>query len=131
MAKERPNPFLSFVRALSSGVTCETASDGELLERYRTRGDEAAFASLVVRHGGMVMHLCRRTLSTAEDAEDAFQATFLALARKARSMRAEPSVTGWLFTVGYRAAQKARVVAARRLPCGPFVAALPVVRDGA
>src|SRR5499425_505496 len=73
--------------------------DGELLERFATRRDEAAFAALVWRHGPMVLATCRRVLRHAQDAEDAFQATFLTLARKAASVRKREAVGSWLYKV--------------------------------
>ncbi len=91
------------------------ASDGRLLEQFRTQRDEAAFAALVERHGPMVLAVCRRVLRHTHDAEDAFQATFLVLARKARDVGKEASVGSWLYKVAYRLALRARDDAARRL----------------
>ena len=91
-------------------------SDAELLEHY-TRGDdaEAAFETLVVRHGPAVLRACRRVLADPNDAEDAFQATFLILARRAdsRSIGRPDSLGQWLQGVALRVARKARVAAAR------------------
>jgi RNA polymerase sigma factor (sigma-70 family) len=89
-------------------------SDAQLLERFVTAGDEAAFELLLWRHGAMVLRLCRRILRHEQDAEDAFQATFLALARKGRSVGRRGSVGGWLYTVAYRAALTARARTGRR-----------------
>lgn len=83
-------------------------SDAELLERYSRTTDEAAFELLLWRHGPMVYGVCRRMLRRAEDAEDAFQATFLALVRKAASVRRGASVGAWLYQVAYRVALRAR-----------------------
>jgi RNA polymerase sigma factor (sigma-70 family) len=89
-------------------------SDGELLACYVARRDEAAFEALVRRHGPMVLGVCRRVIGNAHDAEDAFQATFLVLVRKAASIGKRDAVGNWLFGVAYRAALKARSVARRR-----------------
>src|SRR5437879_5337000 len=74
-------------------------ADSELLECYISRGDEEAFEALVRRHGPMVLGVCRRILRNEADAEDAFQATFLVLVRKACSIRPRGMVSNWLFGV--------------------------------
>src|SRR5262245_46473131 len=89
-------------------------SDGELLDRFVTRHDNGAFETLVRRHGPMVLRTCRRALGNMHAAEDAFQATFLVLARKAASIRNRGSVGGWLYEVAYHLAIRARADAARR-----------------
>ncbi|WP_406693954.1 RNA polymerase sigma factor [Singulisphaera sp. Ch08] len=92
-------------------------SDGQLLERFTTQSDEdaeRAFAALVHRHGPTVLRVCRGVLRDTHDAEDAFQATFLVLAGKARSIRQRNSVGSWLYGVALRVSSEMRFVAARR-----------------
>jgi len=88
-------------------------SDGELVRCFAKSRDEQAFAALVRRHGPMVFSVCRRTLGHVHDAEDAFQATFLVLARKANAVRPD-GVSRWLYGVAVRVANKARVRRSRR-----------------
>src|SRR5262245_17051337 len=89
-------------------------ADGQLLARFAAARDEGAFEALVRRHGPMVLSVCRRVLRHEQDAEDAFQATFLILARKAASVVKRESVGSWLYAVAYRAALQARAASARR-----------------
>jgi RNA polymerase sigma factor (sigma-70 family) len=92
----------------------DNLSDAHLLDRFRTHQEEAAFTALLGRHGPMVLGVCRHLLRHEQDAEDAFQATFLVLARKAASIREGPSLASWLHGVAYRVALRARRDAARR-----------------
>jgi RNA polymerase sigma factor (sigma-70 family) len=89
-------------------------SDGALLEAYVKRRDESSFKALVHRHGGMVLGVCRRILRNEADAEDAFQATFLVLVRKAASVRPRGMVSNWLYGVAHNTALKARAMNHKR-----------------
>jgi RNA polymerase sigma factor (sigma-70 family) len=100
-------------------------SDAELLGRFLARHDEAAFEVLVRRHGAMVLGVCRRVLGHAQDAEDAFQATFLILVRRAAAIRKRDAVGHWLYGVAYRTALEARAAAARRHATEKQVSHLP------
>jgi RNA polymerase sigma factor (sigma-70 family) len=91
----------------------EPAGDADLLTRVIAGRDEAAFAALVRRHGPMVLTVCRRVTGHEQDAEDAFQAAFLVLARKATAVRPRGQVGNWLFGVACRVARKVRARAAR------------------
>ncbi len=98
--------------ALLSGK--EGPSDAQLLESFLVRRDEVAFEALLRRHGPMVLGVCQRVLRNVHDAEDALQATFLVLARKASSIRSRQVVASWLYGVAYRTAMKARGMNAKR-----------------
>jgi RNA polymerase sigma factor (sigma-70 family) len=92
----------------------ERASDGQLLERFIFHRDETAFTDLVHRYGTLVLGVCQRVLCDTHQAEDAFQATFLVLVRKARILDRSGPLGNWLYAVAYRTATKARMTAARR-----------------
>ncbi len=94
--------------------TVSGLSDAQLLERFKVRRDDAAFAALVNRHGPMVLAVCRGILRDRHDAEDAFQATFLVLARKADSLWVGESLGGWLHRVSHRIATEASRRSSRR-----------------
>jgi DNA-directed RNA polymerase specialized sigma24 family protein len=89
-------------------------TDVQLLEQFVARRDAAAFEVLVWRHGPRVLAVCRHVLRHAHDAEDAFQATFLVLVKKAASIGRGQSVGAWLSRVAYRVALRAKVLAERR-----------------
>jgi RNA polymerase sigma factor (sigma-70 family) len=92
-------------------------SDRELLDRFHRLHDQEAFEQLVRRHGPMVLNVCRRILVHAHDAEDAFQATFLVLVRKAGSLRNPELLANYLYGVAYRVARKTRTRIARQTQC--------------
>src|SRR5262245_9842382 len=92
----------------------EDESDSQLLEQFAARQDEAAFATLMQRHGPLVLSVCRRMLSDLDEVDDVFQATFVVLVRRAASLRREGSLGSWLYGVAYRIALKARARGARR-----------------
>jgi DNA-directed RNA polymerase specialized sigma24 family protein len=99
MTDGRFQDVLRHVSALATARMVAALSDGELLGRFAGARDEAAFAVLVERHGPMVHRVCRRILGHPQDAEDACQATFLVLVRKAASIRRHASAASWLFGV--------------------------------
>jgi RNA polymerase sigma factor (sigma-70 family) len=122
----------SILHALTQHASTQL-TDGQLLGRYVTTRDAAAFETLVGRHGPMVLGVCRRLLPTLHDAEDAFQATFLVLVRKATTIKPRDAVGSWLYGVAYRAAQKVRVAGARRRSKEVQVAQMPepnTIADG-
>jgi RNA polymerase sigma factor (sigma-70 family) len=106
--------MLRRVRSCTGGDDVAVVSDAELLRRFQSLGDEAAFELLVWRHGPMVLGVCSRILHDLHAAEDAFQATFLTLARKAASIGVRDAVPGWLYTVARRIALAARTRYASR-----------------
>jgi RNA polymerase sigma factor (sigma-70 family) len=114
MAKGHLDKVVGHLRVLVGGRADEDQTDGQLLERFVSCKEEAPFAALVQRHGGVVLGVCRRVLGDEHDAEDAFQATFLVLAKKAGSIRKRASVGSWLYGVAYRIALREKARAARR-----------------
>jgi RNA polymerase sigma factor (sigma-70 family) len=117
MQGESSRDVLRHLRTLYRCGVVGSLSDEQLLDRFAAHRDETAeeaFAELVQRHGPMVLGVCRRILGDAHDAEDAFQATFLVLARKAGSVLRREKVANWLYGVAVRTAREARARSARR-----------------
>src|SRR5262249_16565435 len=114
MTPTTPALVLRRLRELGTGKDARTAPDHQLLDRFANAREEAAFEALVRRHGPLVLGVCRRVLHQEQDAEDAFQATFLVLARKAGSISKRAAVGNWLYRVAYHMALQARKKAAVR-----------------
>jgi RNA polymerase sigma factor (sigma-70 family) len=114
MATDQPTYLLQHLRLVAAATRADNASDRELVDCFVADRDDTAFAVLFRRHGPMVHSLCRRVLGNEQEADDAFQATFLVLARKAHSLRAQDTISSWLYGVAYRTALKARSSAVRR-----------------
>jgi RNA polymerase sigma factor (sigma-70 family) len=114
MANTQAKLVLRHIRDLVGIESTSPLSDQQLLQRFGAQRDQAAFEALVRRHGSLVAGVCRRVLGNLHDAEDAFQATFLVLARKAASIRQSESVGGWLYRVAYHVAVQARARASSR-----------------
>jgi RNA polymerase sigma factor (sigma-70 family) len=111
------SPTSSVIGELRKAVLRREAadlSDGQLLDCFLSHGEEAAFEALVRRHGPMVLGVCRRVLRHSHDAEDAFQATFLVLMRKAASIHKRETLGAWLYGVAFRIAVRAKTMTARR-----------------
>jgi RNA polymerase sigma factor (sigma-70 family) len=114
MSAIRVGVILRHIRKIVTVSPVDAESDRELLGRFACQRDEAAFATLVRRHGPLLLGVCRRVLANEHDAEEIVQATFLILARKAGSLGWRESVGPWLYQVAYRLAVRARMAAARR-----------------
>jgi RNA polymerase sigma factor (sigma-70 family) len=114
VAGRNANVVLAHLRKLTAARATHALSDRELLDRFLAECDEAAFAALVERHGAMVLGICRRVLRHAQDAEDACQAAFLVLARKAGSIRKKESLASWLHGVAHHVATNLKRDLSRR-----------------
>jgi RNA polymerase sigma factor (sigma-70 family) len=108
------NAAVRYLWTLFEAETVAGLSDGQLLDRFVARGEAASLEALVRRHGPMVWGVCRRVLRDQHDAEDAFQATFLVLARRAAAIMPRERVGNWLYGVAYQTARKARATRAKR-----------------
>src|SRR5262249_30215798 len=108
------NTVLCQLHRLAGGPAGGGVTDAQLLSRFVSRRDGAAFELLVRRHGPLVWSVCRRILGNSHDAEDAFQAVFLVLVRRAASLERTVPLSAWLHTVACRVALRARENASRR-----------------
>lgn len=118
------------IRSLYASGSASGADEADLVRRFVARRDEAAFAALVARYGPMVMAVCRRRLDRSSDADDAFQATFLVLARKAAALRDPGRLGPWLHGVALRVARRARREALRRAAREGQAAPIPEIPAG-
>jgi RNA polymerase sigma factor (sigma-70 family) len=114
MAASTLSTVLQHIRRIVSHPSGESLTDIQLLDEFRANKNQTAFAVLVKRHGPMVWGVCHHVLQHHQDEEDAFQATFLVLARKAASIRKKKALASWLHGVAYRMAMNAKRSAARR-----------------
>src|SRR5947208_3311556 len=106
-----PIPALA---AVARALDPDPPADADLLARFVETRDEAAFAELLRRHGPVVLGVCRRVLADPHAADDAFQAVFVVLARKADTIRPPGRVGAWLYGVAVKTATKAKIMAAKR-----------------
>jgi DNA-directed RNA polymerase specialized sigma24 family protein len=125
MATSPMAEFLQQLRGTASLPAGAAMTDGELLEGFVMRRDEAAFAALVRPHGPMVWGVCRRVVRSSQDAEVAFLATFLVLVRKAASVVPREMVANWLYGVAHQTALNARASAACRATRERQVTSMP------
>jgi RNA polymerase sigma factor (sigma-70 family) len=121
------NGFMQTLRRVAERQSLADQSDAQLLECFVVKREQAAFEVLVRRHGNMVLSVCRRQVRNSHDADDAFQATFMTLARKANAIRGSDAVGAWLYKVALRIAIRARARAGRRASCEERVSNLAEV----
>jgi RNA polymerase sigma factor (sigma-70 family) len=114
VATGQSNRVVRYLRGIALRQSCAVLTDGQLLERFLNQRDDASFESLIQRHGPMVLGVCRRVLRNEADAEDAFQATFLVLVRKAASIVPRGMVGNWLYGVAHNTARKAKAMNSKR-----------------
>jgi RNA polymerase sigma factor (sigma-70 family) len=132
MIRKRCGTVFKDVQTLYGSGVQGASSDAELLGRFVDRLDESAeasFAALLARHGPMVLRVCRSVLRSDQDAQDAFQATFLILVRRAASVRNRASIGSWLYGVAMRISVRARATDARRRKHETLAAASTVARS--
>src|ERR1700722_8654227 len=108
------NQISNVIQQLHRVMLVHEAPDGQLLESFVNRREVSALEALVRRHGPMVWNVCRRVIHNHQDAEDAFQATFLVFVRKAASILPRDMVGNWLYGVAHQTALKAQATSAKR-----------------
>jgi RNA polymerase sigma factor (sigma-70 family) len=118
-----PDALLRHIRRLASTPETDQVSDAALLDRFIAERDQRAFTAMVQRHGAMVLQVCRWVLGNADDAEDAFQGTFLVLARKPAAVQPREALAAWLHGVARRVALKTRAARIRYHETGPLLEA--------
>src|SRR5262252_1859391 len=104
MPRTTANPILHMIRRVAEDHGLKDRPDHELLHSFLSMHDQAAFGALLRRHGSLVLHVCQNILGNEQDAEDAFQATFLIFAKKSGSIRKRSSIGSWLHGVAVRTA---------------------------
>ena len=114
MTRTQSPTLVGHLKTLFGAGTLSGVGEGELLERFLAGRDETAFEEILARHGPMVLGICRRWLADPHDVEDAFQAVFLILVRKAATLRDRSTLANWLYGVSLRVAKRARANTARR-----------------
>src|SRR5215472_13350022 len=117
MASRPVEIILRQLRQIVKGEPLAPLTDGHLLGRFAAQGDESALATLIERHGPMVLSVCQRVLHDWHEAEDVFQAAFLVLARRAGKLNRRGSVGPWLHTVAFRLALRAKTQSDRWRRC--------------
>src|SRR5262245_30612636 len=114
MASQALADVLRFLRCTTSAEQAEQQGHGQLLQQFGVHRDEGAFAELLLRYGPLVLGVCRQVLRHAHDAEDAFPATFLVLAKRAGSIRRQESLAAWLHRVAFNLSRTASAAAQSR-----------------
>ncbi|SIO58708.1 RNA polymerase sigma factor, sigma-70 family [Singulisphaera sp. GP187] len=125
MANGLGGAVLPQIQRIFHAGTLAGLTDGQLLERFAARNDQAAFEALLARYGPLVLTVCRNLLRDRDDVEDAFQATLLVLVRKAGTIQLEASLGPWIYSVAYRVAIRARANRTLRIRRENAVADLP------
>jgi RNA polymerase sigma factor (sigma-70 family) len=114
MTAVRLSPVFQHLQTLQVLCANRDLNDGQLLERFAQHGDQTAFGVLIERYGSMVLGVCQRVLRNSHDTEDAFQAVFLVLVHKGRTLHKRQTIGNWLYGVAYHTALKARAESVRR-----------------